>query len=126
MYTVEFLIIYLKTKQDQYNYIHSLSNYSDSAAIGFVIGGKSRQWVEYTCKSILEPKADMAKIIVECNLPTPTVPQIRIPEESTIQCVKSVTDPKKRLVNIFLHFQGMRQEFGSADVVYPIEESSGP
>ena len=87
------------------NYIHSLSNYSDSAAIGFVIGGKSRQWLEYTCKSVLEPKADMTNIIVECETPTttPTVPQMRIPEESTILCVKSVTDPKKRLVNIFLH-----------------------
>ena len=48
----------------------------------------------------------MAKIIVECNLPTPTVPQIRIPEESTILCVKSVMDPKKRLVNIFFTLLG--------------------
>ena len=78
------------------NYIHSLYNYSDSAAIGFVIGGKSRQWVEYTCKSILETKADMTKLIVECKIPTPTVPQIMIPEESTIRFAKSVTDPKKR------------------------------
>ena len=46
----------------------------------------------------------MTKIIVECKIPTPTVPQIIIPEESTILFVKSVTDPKKRLVNIFLHF----------------------
>ena len=98
------MIIFLETKKKQHNYIHSLSNYSDSAAIGFVIGGKSRQWVEYTCKSILEAKADMTKIIVECKIPTPTVPQIRIPEESTILCATSVMDPKKRLVNIFLYF----------------------
>ena len=44
------------------------------------------------------------KIIVECKIPTPTVPQIRIPEESTILCVGSVLDTKKRLVNRFLHF----------------------
>ena len=46
----------------------------------------------------------MTKIIVECKIPTPTVPQIRIPEESTILCATSVMDPKKRLVNIFLYF----------------------
>ena len=71
--------------------------FSDRAAIGVEINDKARHWLEYSCNSTLKPNYDMSLILIHCALLKESQP-IGIPEESTIQCVKTINDPKKRLV----------------------------
>ena len=70
--------------------------FSNKAAIGVEISGKSRFWFQYDCKSKLQPMDNKTLIHLQCE--SSTNREIRIPEESTIQCLKTVEDPKKRLV----------------------------
>ena len=74
---------------------------SNRAAIGVEISGKARYWLEYGCKSVLKPTENMTVISMVCNLLEKDSNKIRIPEESTVQCMKTVTDPKTRLVIIY-------------------------
>ena len=61
------------------------------------INGKSRHWLIFTCHSSFKNTNDMILINLNCTL-FDNVNTIKIPEESTVQCVKTVSDPKVRKV----------------------------
>ena len=79
---------------------HCIFHFSDRAAIGVEINSQSRHWLEYECESTLKPKHNMSSILLSCTLLKDKYP-INIPEESTVQCVRTVKDPKERLVKLF-------------------------
>ena len=70
--------------------------FSNKAAIGVEINGKSRFWFQYYCESNIYSKDNKILISLQCT--SSTSKDVKIPEESTIQCLKTVEDPKKRLV----------------------------
>ena len=72
--------------------------FSDKAAIGVEISGKSRFWFEYHCDSKFQAKGNITLIVLYCK--SSDITNVKIPEESTVQCLKTVEDPKKRLVKI--------------------------
>ena len=72
---------------------------SDGAAIGIEISGKSRYWLKYNCESKLQPKGNMTLILLHCTSSVKT--DVKIPEESTYQCLTTVKDPRERLVMFY-------------------------
>ena len=61
------------------------------------IKGKSRHWLNFGCQSSFNYTNDMTLINLNCTL-LGNINTIKIPEESTIQCIKTVKDPKERKV----------------------------
>jgi hypothetical protein len=60
------------------------------------VSGKSRQILEYDCKSSLQPKGDMTLISLNCK--SQEAINFKVPEESTFQCLKTIVDSKNRAV----------------------------
>ena len=84
-------------------YLHYLQSstkvyFSNKASIGIEISGKSRFWFQYNCTTKHIPRSNTTLILLQCT--SSTIKEVRIPEESTVKCLKMVEDPKKRLVKL--------------------------
>ena len=71
--------------------------FSDRASLAVEINGKSRHWLDFSCQSSLNNTHDITLINLNCTFLGHTN-TLKIPEESTVQCVKTVLDTELRKV----------------------------